>query len=223
MSAAFWEQLNQQQKSLLYLLATKGEDDDTSVPTLAQELNFKTPRGLRYHLPSLEASGLVRWPQTRGTNAHLLRLTQKGRELLEENPPTLTIFEGGVHAGACGVQYEAEALEIQKLEQLLALYGAHYALKIKGNCMDGGRTPIVEGDRVLVRAEAPKNGKIVHVELPITVGENEPLLREYSFDEETNLVTLTCYNPTPDEAATMTYDAIEVDVRGVVKTILHDI
>lgn len=223
MSTAFFEQLNQKQQSFLRLLATKDEDADTRLSTLAREIGFADESGLRYHLATLEASALIKWPYVGRGNAKILRLTNKGRELLEANPPTLTIYEGGVHAGFCGVGYEADTLEIQKLEHLLALYGANYAVKIKGNCMNGGANPIRSGDRVLCRHEPPRSGKIVHFELPITVGESEPLLREYSIDEESNVVTLKCYNPAPDEVAVMSYDSLEVDVRGVVVTILHDI
>lgn len=223
MNAAFFEQLNKPQQSFLRLLATKDEDADTRLSTLAHEMNFASESGLRYHLATLEASALIKWPQLGRGNPKIVRLTSKGRELLEANPPTLMVYEGGVHAGFCGVGYEADVLEIQKLEHLLALYGANYAVKIKGDCMNGGPNPIRSGDRVLCRHETPRNGKIVHFEMPITVGESEPLLREYSIDEESNIVTLKCYNPAPHEAAEMSYDSLEVDVRGVVVTILHDI
>lgn len=232
MNAAFFEQLNPKQQSFLRLLATKDEDDDTRLSTLAREIGFADESGLRYHLAILEANALIKWPYVGKGNAKILRLTNKGREMLEANPSGMTYFEGGIHAGAVGVQYEPNARIITKLDELYSTWQGTYLVRVVGHCMVGGKRPICEGDRVemrpLRRGERPRDGQVVHVELPVCGGcagdgDHEIILREYSFDVSSNEAVLTCYNPQPGEEAIQRFAPNDVLIRGVLKSITHDV
>jgi SOS-response transcriptional repressor LexA len=226
-------QLNRQQARLFRLLASWREPELPTLSLLAERLQFTNESGVRYHLRALEATGLVDRASVGAANFRPPVLSAKGRELAAQDEPCVPLYEGGLHAGDCGVQYEPDARPIRELRDLFSLWDDEYFVRVKGTCMDGGVEPIRNGDIVLMRPASrrhrPDNGVVAHVELPLGTGQNEPLLREYSFDEASGLqgqpcaVTLRCYNPAPGEEAETTYSDEEVEVRGVLVSIVRDV
>lgn len=183
-------------------------------------------RTSRYRLDRLAEHSLVRIEGS-GHGRRAI-VTEDGYQALVTGylPEAVPYFESGAHAGEVGLELEASARHIRCLADLFSVLSEPemcYFLPIKGDCMDGGRRPIMPGAEVLFwrcsRVQRPSNGALCHVELRLPNGETEALLREYFFDSESGCVTLRARNP---EYADAHHEDSEVDPRGVAQKVIQD-
>lgn len=218
--------LSDQQTKLLRLIATWRRPEMPSLSNLATAMNYSDASAVRYQMDILISGGLIqRGDIGVGVYKHP-KLTGKGQELFRRHKQSVPYFTGGLHAGGFGIQPDEEVQRVQELADLYPLWNEEYFCDIVGDCMDGGMEPIRSGDVLLMQPigyfDRPQNGSVVHVELPLGNGQNEPLLREYYIDEENGLVTLKCYNPELGSEQEQTYQEFEVEVRGVLVSIKRD-
>lgn len=208
-------ELSPKQKQILQLIGSWKGPGLLTLPTMADALNLASESTVRFHLEPLEEAGLVERVRliAGARTPRIPQLTDAGRAAANfETIPML----GLVHGGDAGVQYD-DPPEQLRFEDVFPLGYGEYFLQVRGNCMNGGPRPIKQGDLVLVRPtnrlKRPANGSIAHVEMEVTACENEILLREYSYDEETGLVALTHYHP---RKKSQQFNDEEVEPRGEV-------
>ncbi len=210
--------LTPKRERLLRLIANWQGPGVPLLSTLADELGLSNESAVRVTLKPLEEAGLVQ-RLSMGPGAKLPKVpqvTELGRAALGmpiEIPEGIP-FLGPVHGGDCGVQYDEPIKYVDKISDILPVQGEEYFLPVRGNCMAGGPRPIYEGDIVYFRQRSrwkrPRNGSIAHVELPLSSGEHEPLLRRYWYSEKTGKVTLQQYKPYRRQ----TFKDEEVEPRG---------
>jgi hypothetical protein len=242
--------LTLRRRELLKLIASyEARNAPAFLSQLAADMHLARESSVRSILDPLIASGYVeRRRLGPGNLPSVPYLTERGRLALNnggalpapDGPatdeeerlwPGVPMY-GPLHAGACGVQFDEPVRYIQKLADLFPLSNGEYFTPVTGNCMAGGdpscgETPIQAGDVALMRPasrlDRPANGEIAHVEPPLGSGESEPLIREYRFNEAAGTVTLKCYSPLPGEPAEVTYADEDVEPRGVLVAVIHNV
>jgi len=208
-------QLTPQQQKILSVIANHSGPSALTAQAIARQLGFARESTVRYHLEPMEEAGLVeRTRPIAGTRTpRVAHLTETGRAML---PGETIALLGTAHAGTVGVQLDEPAEQLS-FAQVFPISNGEYFLDVVGTCMAGGPRAIRPGDLVLVRPASrvmrPVNGSIAHVEIEVAGCENEVLLREYEYDDESGSVYLTHYHP---RKKTIEYADEDVEVRGQV-------